>query len=238
MMDGLSYEQLNTIKMCHVPEDIEGLYLRALAQGNLNPVFRTKCTKQDHLDWLEFTEQEFYPWITRSVIRGNGIEVISNSWFNASGLGLLSSHLLKYAPDPRLIDTPSDYHAIGGFNVNNYFHDPYEKALGSRPLPSFDENDTHTNTDDLNGLSGFFHEIGLVERALLALIQHKPDLEESAIHFPYAKEEYQFSLRAAARQTGLPSEVATNLAYNLDFKELKNALGSGGSRILHFICRQ
>ena len=88
-------------------------------------------------------------------------------------------------------------------------------------MPSFDENDKHTNTDALNGLSGFFHEIGLVERALLALIQHKRDLEESAMHFPYAKEEYQFSLRAAARQTGLPSAAATNLAYTLDIKELK-----------------
>jgi len=221
MTDSLSYEQLNRIKMCHIPEDIEGLYLRALAHGNLNSLFRTKCTKQDHLDWLEFTEPEFYPWITRSVIRRNGIEVISNSWLNATGLGLLSSHLLKYASDPRLIDTPSDYHAIGGFSTNNRFHEPYEKALGSRPMPSFDENDNHTNTDNLEGLSGFFHEIGLVERALLALIQHKPDLEESEVNFPYEKEEYQFSLRAAARQTGLPSAAATNLAYNLNIKELK-----------------
>ena len=191
--------------MCNVPEPIKGLYVRALKSGNINELFRDTCTKQDYLKWLNFTEPEFYPWITRSVIRRNGIEVISNSWLNVTGLGLLSSHLLKYAPDPRLIDTPGDYHAIGGFSVNNYFHDPYEKALGSRPLSSFDENDTYTNTDDLNGLSGFFHEIGLVERALLALIQHKRDLEESAMHFPYAKEEYQFSLRAAARQTGLPS---------------------------------
>ena len=91
----MDFEALNKVKMCHVPEAIEGLYLRALNEGNMNSLYRTKCTKQDYLGWLNYTESEFYPWIIRSIIRSDGLELVSNSWLNGTGLGLFSTHIFN-----------------------------------------------------------------------------------------------------------------------------------------------